>query len=318
MHAPIPAPRPLALEIADGVMTGLDFGPADRPIDLVFLHATGFNAETYRPLLEPIAQDGWRIVALDQRGHGQCRLPAEYPSALESWGWFANDTLAALGQLRGPADLPFVIAGHSLGGAMAVLLAHAKPDWIRALVLIDPAMLKPWMERVSRLPFGLKLMKRLLPIARMAERRRAIYPSRQAAIESYTGRGAFKTWRPGFLQAYVAGGFRDRPDGSVELTCTPTWEAQTFIAMRHDAWGALRHVRQPIDVLAAEHESTVTHSLAAFCDRARHAVVQVPAGSTHFLPMDMPERVDATLRAALNTDEGTFPHPTSKPDLIKG
>ncbi len=32
----------------------LEFGDAGTPIDLVFLHANGFNALTYRMMLEPL------------------------------------------------------------------------------------------------------------------------------------------------------------------------------------------------------------------------------------------------------------------------
>ena len=71
-------PRRLSLPVSnrwgDGPMSVLDFGDAKRPVDLVFVHANGFNAMTYRTLLAPLS-GSLRIWAPDLRGHGLTRLP---------------------------------------------------------------------------------------------------------------------------------------------------------------------------------------------------------------------------------------------------
>ena len=82
-----------------GAMAALEFGPADRPPDLVFLHANGFNARTYRAILAPLAAD-LRILALDLRGHG-ASTPADRIRAAQGWLDFRDDLLALLdGDLR--------------------------------------------------------------------------------------------------------------------------------------------------------------------------------------------------------------------------
>ncbi|MEO7027690.1 MAG: hypothetical protein ABI056_09065, partial [Caulobacteraceae bacterium] len=51
-------PRPRAIGLpgrGPGEMAVLEFGAADRPVDLVFLHANGFNGLAYRILLAPLA-----------------------------------------------------------------------------------------------------------------------------------------------------------------------------------------------------------------------------------------------------------------------
>ena len=75
--------RRFTLDLPDGPMAGIRFGP-DGPPDLVLLHATGFNALTYRELLEPLGER-FRVVALDQRGHGLSRLPA-VAETMPGWG----------------------------------------------------------------------------------------------------------------------------------------------------------------------------------------------------------------------------------------
>ena len=52
-------PRRLSLPVkhagGEGRMSVLDFGDPNRPVDLVFVHANGFNALTYRTLLAPLS-----------------------------------------------------------------------------------------------------------------------------------------------------------------------------------------------------------------------------------------------------------------------
>jgi hypothetical protein len=62
----------LMIPARGGHLAGLNFGRAQGPIDLVFLHATGFNALTYRQLLQPLA-DRFRVVALDPGPATRCR-----------------------------------------------------------------------------------------------------------------------------------------------------------------------------------------------------------------------------------------------------
>ena len=69
-----PRARTIPLPARGGAMAALEFGPAGRPVDIVFSHANGFNALTYRTILAPLAAD-LRILAIDLRGHGASTLP---------------------------------------------------------------------------------------------------------------------------------------------------------------------------------------------------------------------------------------------------
>ena len=76
-----------------GEIAFLDYGPADRAPDVVFLHANGFNARAYRTILSPLA-GRLRILAPDQRGHGATTLAIDRPRA--SWLDLKDDLLAFL------------------------------------------------------------------------------------------------------------------------------------------------------------------------------------------------------------------------------
>jgi pimeloyl-ACP methyl ester carboxylesterase len=73
-----------------------------------------------------------RVVAADNRGHGQSSRPADgYTPRV-----FAQD-LARLVEILETG--PVVAVGHSLGGAIASALAVEYPETVRAVVVIDPA-----------------------------------------------------------------------------------------------------------------------------------------------------------------------------------
>ena len=288
-------PRRRMIRLPDGEMAALDFGDEKRPVDVVFLHATGFNAMTYRSILAPLSP-GMRILAVDQRGHGSSNLPAD-PAKLKSWKPYRDDLLALLSTLDGP---PPVLSGHSMGGTVAILAAAAKPASVSGLVLFDPVVIGRWQMIAAHLPGGSKAMKSS-PLALGAAKRRAVFDSVEAAFAAYKGRGAFKTWSDIMLADYVAGGFRERTDGKVELTCAPAMESAIFSSHAHNAWAAAARVRAPVEVFRAEQGSTCRiPSAEAFFTSNRRAHLTTVLGTSHFLPMERPDVVrDALLDAAV-------------------
>ncbi|MGE0424233.1 MAG: alpha/beta fold hydrolase [Reyranellaceae bacterium] len=289
--------RRFTLALPDGAMAGIRFG-ADGPPDLVFLHATGFNALTYRELLEPLGER-FRVVALDQRGHGLSRLPA-VAETMPGWELYGRDMLAVFDALgEGP---PVVLAGHSMGGAVSMMAAEQRADRVASLVLLDPVM--PTAEWAARLLASPDLDARIegLPIARGARRRRAWFANKREAIDAYRGRGAFASWVGRFLEDYVEDGFAPMPDGDgVTLTCSAAWEAATFASSRHNGADLLARVKAPATILVGEKGSVSgAADDAASRTSARRTIEMVP-GTTHFLPMERPDLVRQRLMAALES-----------------
>lgn len=287
---------PIRSPWGDGEMSVLDFGREDRPVDVVFVHANGFNALTYRSVLAPLGA-GLRVVAPDLRGHGASRLEAR-PSGRGSWKDYRDDLIALLDTLGGP---PVTLAGHSMGGTAALLAAARRPDRVSNLVLYDPVIWPRAMTFFVGLPGASAVLKRRLPIAVAAARRRAVFASKTEALAAYKGRGAFKTWPDTVLADYVAGGFVQREDGAVELACTPEWEASNFAAQGHDPWRALARVDRPVLVLKAEKGSTCNlGEPAAVRRRFPHADLKIVAGGSHFFPMERADLIrDSLLDAAV-------------------
>lgn len=284
MHAkapPEPRARRVALPDRGGEMAFLDFGPPDRPVDLVFSHANGFNARTYRSILQPLS--GLRILAIDLRGHGASTLPARVEGR-PGWTEFRDDLLAFL---RAETQGPVVLAGHSMGGTTSLLAAAAEPARVRALVLFDPVLFDAAVRSDGTADS---------PLVRGARRRRATFPSRAAAVEAYEGRGAFASWSREQLADYVEGGFRETEDGEVTLACAPEWEASNFAVHNYDPWAAFRDSRCPIRILRAERESTARLD-AHWPELSATGRIQLETipGASHFLPMERPDLVRQAL-----------------------
>ncbi len=288
-------PRRRMIRLPDGEMAALDFGDEKRPVDLVFLHATGFNAMTYRSILAPLSP-GMRILAVDQRGHGASRLPID-PSKLRSWKPFRDDLLALLSTLDGP---PPVLAGHSMGGTVSLLAAAARPSAVSGLVLFDPVVVSRMKTMMAYMPGSAKALRQS-PLAVGAAKRRDVFDSVEVAFAAYKGRGPFKSWSDIMVADYVAAGMEERPDGKVELTCRPAVESALYAAQAHNPWAAAARVHTPLTILRPERGSfcEIGDGRAFLAGNPRASLVTVP-DTGHFLPMERPDIVrDALLDAAI-------------------
>ncbi len=273
-----PRSRMIPLPTRGGEMAVLEFGPAGRPVDIVFSHANGFNGRTYRTILGPLAAD-LRILALDLRGHGASTLPAVVEGR-QGWLEFRDDLLALL---AATCEAPAVLAGHSMGGTSSLLAAAAEPDRVRALALFDPVIFPIEAQGAGTAES---------PLVAGAERRRATFPSRQAVFEAYHGRGAFKTWSDDQLRDYIESGFRETPAGEVILTCAPAWEASNFRTHNYDPWAAFAQTRCPIRVLRAAEGSTFRlEGRESELGADGRIQAQTIPNTTHFLPMERPQLV---------------------------
>lgn len=255
----------------------IDWGGDGPP--LILLHATGFLAALWRPVAERLAS-GFRVIAVDQRGHGDSSKPADgYRFEV-----FADDLQQLIEGLA--LERPLA-AGHSAGATTIVVHTKHYPGIVRRAVLIEPILPRPeWYMGPSGRP-------QVNPLADAARKRRAVWPSRAAVLRAYRSRDTFRTWREDVLRLYVDEGMRPRRDGQVELKCPPEIEAQVFDATRYlDPWPMLREMACPALVIWG-HESHLPGSgLARQVEEAIPQVrtVLVPDAS-HFLPQEHPDQV---------------------------
>jgi pimeloyl-ACP methyl ester carboxylesterase len=101
-----------------------------------------------------LADAGYRVLALDHRGHGR-GLRADEPFTLSGC---ASDAAALLRELGcGPA----IVVGYSMGGPVASLMARDHPDSVAALVLCATA--REWKDpRMRALWSGMGVLRLVL------------------------------------------------------------------------------------------------------------------------------------------------------------
>ncbi len=260
---------------------------------LHFAHANGFNGFTYRRLLGRLAQRV-RVCAWDARGHGRSTLNRD-PAGLTSWDVYQSDLIALLDSFGEPA----VLVGHSMGGTVSLETTAARPDLVRALILIDPVIFPYFWLQMWGLFKNLGLGQRI-PIAARAAKRRALWPDRDTLFDSYRRQAVFGGWPDAWLRDYIAGGTTDRADGRVELSCRPEWEARSFATLSHKAWARMRGVRVPVLVLCGARSDTflpaARRRIQRVLPQARVVCVEEVG---HFVPMEAAQRVQTEIEGFL-------------------
>jgi pimeloyl-ACP methyl ester carboxylesterase len=277
----------IQIQTSSGVMAGISWAcdghSGDQPA-LVFLHANGFCASTYRTLLSGVAQaTRQRVIGLDLRGHGRSQLPAN-PDFQDNWNRHARDICEALADL---APDGCVLGGHSMASAR-------RPELVRGMCLFDPVLAPSSFYLYAKLPWVFENWRRNFPMARAAGKRRAIFASRDQALKAYSGRGAFKSWPNQTIADYCEDGFLDREDGRVELACAPAFEAACFAGQRHNPHAALRHINWPAKLLRGGTRSTTAAMVIPKLRRSGFDV-ETLEGTSHFLPMERPDLCSSAL-----------------------
>ncbi len=108
----------------------------------------------------PLAGAGYRVLAIDHRGHGRGLRTHEAFRLADC----AEDAAAVLRTLECP---PAIAVGYSMGGPIAQLMARDNPDVLQAIVCCATATdwSKPRMKMLWRLMGALRLGLNAFPIA---------------------------------------------------------------------------------------------------------------------------------------------------------
>lgn len=228
-------------------------GSGDPPI--VFVHGWCCEHTSFAAQLEHFARRH-AVAALDLRGHGDSGPAADY-----SVGAFATDVLAVAARFDRP-----VVVGHSLGGLVALACA-ARPDAVRAAVLLDPA-----------------------PI--LAERGKAFFGRSVAPVAA----DADGSWRAGFAARLFAPGDDVRREELIAgiAAAPPAVAAAGARAIADfDGAAALRGVRVPLLSVSADEPEP---GLRELCPSI---VLGRTVGAGHFLHVQVPDQVDAMIERFL-------------------
>lgn len=213
-------------------------GPVDAPTVLA-VHGITASHLAWPMVADALPQT--RIIAPDLRGRGGSRhLPGP-------WGMTQHaDDLARLLDATGVERA--VVAGHSMGAFASVVFAHAHPDRVAGLVLIDGGLPLPRVEVVDG--GGEEVAIRVLGPA--ARRLTMTFPSRDAYLDFWRVHPAFVDDWSEVVEQYVD---YDLVDEHGELRSASRLEAVAADTLElnggADYLEALASLRAPVPFLRA-------------------------------------------------------------------
>ncbi|MDU0349373.1 alpha/beta hydrolase [Actinomyces sp. MRS3W] len=134
-------------------------GPLDddaAPV-LVLSHGITDSAACWIEAIDRWTGAGYRVVALDARGHGDSPRwdASDLADHTATAARLATDLETALEDLRtrglrgeGPLRAPLAVVGHSMGGVTSLDVAAHRPDLVDVALAEDPAFVTPAWRRL--------------------------------------------------------------------------------------------------------------------------------------------------------------------------
>ena len=119
-------------------------GPA-----VLLVHGLGSSLITWDRNMGPLAEAGYRVIAVDLPGHGDSDKPRDLSYDPGAAPTFLKSFLAAVGVERA------TVVGNSAGGLLVAMFALAHPEFVDKVVLVSSGGLGPevsWFLRLLSVP----------------------------------------------------------------------------------------------------------------------------------------------------------------------
>ena len=226
---------------------------------IVFVHGSGDSSRVWQPLIARLPEV--HCVALDLPGHGS-RIDSPGPARMSVADYAADVRREVEGR-----DLHGIcVAGHSLGGAIALQMAADYPSLVTSLALVGTGARLRVAPRLLELaesdPQGADQMLESLAWA----------PGHEGLARSYQPEKV-PTTAPGMLYRDLAA-------------------CDTF-----DMMGDLERIGQPVIVITGELDQMTPPKYARYLqEHLPHAMLALIPGAGHYAPYEQPDAVAEALR----------------------
>jgi len=262
-NVPLRAPDGLDLNLAD-------FGGGSGP-PLLFVHGSFGHARAWDFVVESL-EPGRRALALDLPGHGD----SAHASGVERYAF-----AALVGDLRvavAAAGQPPILAGHSIGSAIAMYYAAAWSATLAAAVFMDIDPHPPDSQALHLNEVGAQAPRRYTSLEEAVARESRVARAASPGAHEHLARHGYRAIDGAFVQKFDQGFLRS--------------------VRRWDARPLLGRIRVPCLVLRGAGSTVMSESgyddLLAGLPNVRGQLIP---GATHQLHLDQPAAVAAAIEA---------------------
>lgn len=296
------APEPLTATYRERTATSGDlrlayqeWGSDGGPVILA-LHGFGVSGHMFDEFGQRAA-DRYRLINLDQRGHGDSEWSPDGDYTREAFVADVEAVREELGLER------FILMGHSMGGLNAVEYTFQHPERVSALVLVDvgPEAAKEGVDNIMRFTRGpdeLDFDEFVQNAMRFNTRRteeniRERMRHRLRPLEN----GKW-TWK--FDKRFREG------EGAVRSGSQLSSD---------ELWRRFRELAPPVLLIRGEQSDILSQEVAdRTAGEIRNARLVVVPGAGHSVPGDNPDGFTSAITGFLaDLDEGAFPEPDATP-----
>jgi pimeloyl-ACP methyl ester carboxylesterase len=246
---------------------------------IVFAHANGFPAGTYRQLFDAWRAAGHAVHAVEKFGHDQ-----HYP-VTSNWPHLRDQLIHFVER---EADAPVYLVGHSMGGYLCVLAAARRPELACGIVLLDSPLLGGLAGQVMRFGKATGAVQRFSP-GRVSRGRRHRWADAEAAYAHFAAKPAFARWAPDVLRDYIACGVEPQSAGH-GLAFRREVETQIYNTLPHHVWPLLRRhpLRCPMAFIGGTNSAETRQLGVRATERLTHGRMSWIEGS-HLFPFEQPQ-----------------------------
>lgn len=227
-------------------------------------------------------------------------VPGQSPDQLGDWHDLAEDLIDYLDEQGFQGGIGI---GHSLGGVATLQAACQRPDLFEGIILLDPVFL-PRRIYVLMAMFPFSCREHLLPLARIARKRRDHWQDRQQAWDHLRRKGVFRRISDSVFQNMLEAMLVEEPDGSCRLAFSREWESRIYTTVS-SPWKAIGAVKVPALILRGAVSDTISPDTWKRLQRLRpdQQFAEVANGG-HLFPFEEPEQVASLIRHWAGLDQG--------------
>lgn len=269
-------PRLLELECSSGVILRVREW-AGTGANLLFIHGSGDGSYVWSHAATALCP-AYRCLAVDLRGHGDSNWDPDGGYAIETY--VADVTRA----LHAFCPEPAILVGHSLGGDIAIRVAGAAAERVRALVVVD---------------FGLAMNRDAIDLGR--DRFLKLFRT-YSSVDDYETviQDERPLAAPAMVKLMATHGVRNLGEAGYSLKCDPAIAATPYEPDDATLQKLLARIQCPVMVVRGAGSAMFSRQSATRMVRSmRRGALREVESAGHGLIVDNPPGFLAVLRAFL-------------------